>query len=155
MLSLSETVSLPRQMHLRTLHYSLWGKSFWQIPSNLGCSKSHDGPLLSVKNEVEIENVRSKEEGKPRFRWAKIGPGISEDQKEAISQLPPKMSNRCKALMKQIICFQPENGSLSDLLAVWVKSMKPKRADWLQVLKELSRLEHPLYLEVEFFFPFG
>lgn len=148
MLSFSEKIFMPSQINLRTHHCLVQGKSRWQIPLNLGCSKSHDGPLLIAKNEAEMDKFESKEEGKPRFKWVKVGPDISKDQKQAISQLPPKMSNRCKALMEQIICFQPENGSLSDLLAVWVKSMKPKRADWLHVLKELSELEHPLYLEL-------
>lgn len=92
--------------------------------------------------------LESKEEEKPRFKWVKVGPDISEYQKLAISELPPMMSNRCKAIMKQIICYEPENGSLSDLLAFWVRSMKPRRADWLRVLKELRLLEHPLYLKV-------
>ncbi|KAL3536936.1 hypothetical protein ACH5RR_000302 [Cinchona calisaya] len=151
MLSFSETIFMPSQINLRTHNCSLSGKSFWQIPSNLGCSKSHNGSFLIAKNDSFLANsleFQSNEEGKARFRWVKIGSDISEDQKQAISKLPPKMSNRCKALMKQIICYQPEKGSLSDLLAMWVKSMKPKRADWLHVLKELSRLEHPLYLEL-------
>ncbi|KAL0327149.1 UNVERIFIED_CONTAM: Pentatricopeptide repeat-containing protein [Sesamum angustifolium] len=58
------------------------------------------------------------------------------------------MTNRCKALMKQIICFSAENKSLSLKLAAWVKSTSPRRTDWLSVLKELERLNHPLYFEV-------
>ncbi|XP_022734056.1 pentatricopeptide repeat-containing protein At1g01970-like isoform X2 [Durio zibethinus] len=82
------------------------------------------------------------------FKWVEIGPNITEEQKQAITKLPFKMTKRCKALMKQIICFFPEKGCLSDLLGVWVKVMKPRRADWLVVLKELKMMEHPFYFQV-------
>lgn len=100
-----------------------------------------------VVNLGEIKNPESKEE-KARFRWTEIGPDITEDQKQAIYQLPLKMSKRCKALMKQIICFSANKASLSDLLAGWVRIMKPRRADWLVVLRELKHMNHPLHLEV-------
>ncbi|KAJ7962226.1 Pentatricopeptide repeat-containing protein [Quillaja saponaria] len=58
------------------------------------------------------------------------------------------MTNRCKALMRQIICFSSQKGNLSELLGAWVRIMKPCRADWLSVLKELKTMDHPLYLEV-------
>ncbi|XP_023526280.1 pentatricopeptide repeat-containing protein At1g01970 isoform X1 [Cucurbita pepo subsp. pepo] len=97
-----------------------------------------------------VEEVHTLESGreKPRFRWVEVGSDITEMQKQAISQLPPKMTKRCKAVMKQIICFSPQNGNLSDMLAAWVRIMKPKRADWLSVLKHLRILDHPLYIEV-------
>ncbi|KAJ4839083.1 hypothetical protein Tsubulata_046426 [Turnera subulata] len=92
-----------------------------------------------------VANVGEGEEEKPRFRWAEIRPDkMTKEQKQAISKLPLNMTNRCKALMKQIIC---EKGSLSDLLAAWVSIMKPRRADWLVVLKELKHMESPLYVE--------
>ncbi|KAJ6344318.1 hypothetical protein OIU76_005940 [Salix suchowensis] len=50
--------------------------------------------------------------------------------------------------MRQIICFNDKKGSLSGLLSAWVKIMKPRRKDWLSILKELNKMEHPLYLEV-------
>lgn len=93
-------------------------------------------------------------EGKPRFKWGVIGPEITEAQQEAIDHLPPKMSKRCQALMKQIICFSAEKGSLCEVLDAWVNIMKPSRADWLAVLKELKIKDHPLYLQVFFFFSF-
>ncbi|XP_027107810.1 uncharacterized protein [Coffea arabica] len=148
MLSFTDSIVGPSQNNLEFQRCFLWGKSLWRIPSSFGCLKSNNGPVLIVKNEIETEKFEVKQEDKPRFRWVKVGPDTNEDQKQAIAQLPLKMSNRCKALMKQIICFKPEKGNLSDLLAVWVKSMNPKRADWLLILKELSRLEHPLYLEL-------
>ncbi|KAL3571887.1 hypothetical protein D5086_025791 [Populus alba] len=58
------------------------------------------------------------------------------------------MTKRCKALMRQIICFNDKKGSLPGLLSAWVKIMKPRRKDWLSILKELNKMEHPLYLEV-------
>ena len=86
------------------------------------------------------------------LKWRDVGPDITEAQKQAISELPPKMTNRCKALMKRIICFSREDENLSLLLAAWVKVMKPRRADWLAVLKEMKRSDNPLLLEVSYKF---
>lgn len=102
---------------------------------------------ISVVETAMAENT----EGKPRFKWGVIGPEITEAQQEAINQLPPKMSKRCQALMKQIICFSHEKGSLCEVLDAWVNIMKPSRADCLAVLKELRIKDHPLYLQVFFF----
>ncbi|KAK9147573.1 hypothetical protein Scep_006330 [Stephania cephalantha] len=87
-------------------------------------------------------------EERPRFRWSEIGPNATEDQKRAVSQVSAKMTKRCKAVVKQIVCFDSENGDLRWLLAEWVRIMKPRRADWLVVIKELARMEHPLLMEV-------
>ncbi|KAA0049031.1 hypothetical protein IC582_012328 [Cucumis melo] len=95
----------------------------------------------------ELHKLESERE-KPRFRWVEVGYNITETQKQAISQLPPKMTKKCKAVMKQIICFSPQKGELSDMLAAWVRIMKPERADWLSVLKHLRILNHPLYIQV-------
>ncbi|GFP87335.1 pentatricopeptide repeat-containing protein at1g01970 [Phtheirospermum japonicum] len=73
---------------------------------------------------------------------------LTEEQKMAISQISSKMSNKCKALMRHIVCFSTENWSVDTLLASWVKSTNPERADWLSILKELERLSHPLHFEV-------
>ncbi|KAJ8626517.1 hypothetical protein MRB53_019824 [Persea americana] len=101
-------------------------------------------PLLAASDGGE-ENGKER----PKLRWVEIGPNITEAQKEAISQLPPKMTKRCKAIMKRIICFSPEEGGeLSLLLSTWVKLMKPRRADWLSVLKEMKSQENPLFLQV-------
>ncbi|KAK3036345.1 hypothetical protein RJ639_031752 [Escallonia herrerae] len=125
----------------------------WKIPtnSNIYLNKLHFQPIsVAVSNaDPEIKNLETPDAEEPRFRWVKINSdSLTEEQKHAISQLPPKMTNRCKALLKQIICLSDEKGSLSRLLPAWVKSVKPRRADWLAILKELSRLEHPLYFEV-------
>ncbi|XWS45948.1 hypothetical protein CRYUN_Cryun14cG0023100 [Craigia yunnanensis] len=108
-----------------------------------------------VNNQSEIAFTNAEERGKPeknedkrRFKWVEIGPEITEEQKQAIIKLPFKMTKRCKALMKQIICFCPGEWSLADLLTAWVKVMKPRRTDWLAVLKELKIMEHPFYFEV-------
>ncbi|XP_071698072.1 pentatricopeptide repeat-containing protein At1g01970 [Rutidosis leptorrhynchoides] len=86
---------------------------------------------------------------KPKIRWIEIKlDEINDAQRNHISRLPKNMTNRCKALMKQLICFSPEKCSLSVLLCAWVRSMKPARADWLVVLKELDNMNHPLRLEV-------
>ncbi|XP_038975078.1 pentatricopeptide repeat-containing protein At1g01970-like [Phoenix dactylifera] len=97
---------------------------------------------LSLQEEVE------ESEKQPKLKWSDIGPDITEAQKQAISQLPPKMTKRCKALMRRIICFSPQDENLPLLLAAWVKVMKPRRADWLSVLKEMKRMENPLFMEV-------
>nr|GMD57369.1 pentatricopeptide repeat-containing protein At1g01970 [Ipomoea batatas] len=99
--------------------------------------------VLAISSAQEVKTIE-----KPRFRWVEIGSDITKEQKQAISQLPVKMTKRCKALMKQLICYSPEKGSVSVLLGAWVRSMKPKRADWLAVLKELDGLNNPFYFEV-------
>ncbi|PIA49939.1 hypothetical protein AQUCO_01300579v1 [Aquilegia coerulea] len=100
--------------------------------------------------EETIEDDEKIEERNQKYRWIEIGPNITESQKEAISKLPPKMTKRNKAFMKQIICFDSEKTgfTLFSMLRAWVKIMKPKRADWLLVLKEMAKLEHPLIFEV-------
>ncbi|KAK6920254.1 Pentatricopeptide repeat [Dillenia turbinata] len=95
-----------------------------------------------------LDNAEIREDERVKFRWVEIGNEISEEKKETISQLPAKMTRRCKAVLKQIICFSSEKICLSDLLGAWVKIMKPRRADWLTVLKELKRIDNPLLLQV-------
>lgn len=148
MISIPDTVLAQNRTTLKIHQCPFLGNSFWQRNLNFGFPRCYFGQLMVARGEMNIEKLEGKEEEKPRFRWVKIGPDITEDQKRAISQISPKLSNRCKAFIKQIICFSPEKGSLLELLAAWVKSMKPARADWLLVLKEMSRLEHPLYVEV-------
>ncbi|KAJ3683790.1 hypothetical protein LUZ60_014017 [Juncus effusus] len=84
----------------------------------------------------------------PKLRWTNLKLELTQDQKRLISQLPETMSNRCKALVKRLICFSSQNETLNFILAAWVKSMKPQRADWLAVLKELNRIDLPLCIEV-------
>ncbi|KAF5744323.1 putative Tetratricopeptide repeat (TPR)-like superfamily protein [Tripterygium wilfordii] len=126
-----------------------WGNSFLlHGKSNFFSCKLNFVPALAVMNNVEDREVTEIEKDKPRYRWLEVGPSITEAQKQTISQLPPNMTKRCQAFMKQIICYDPWKGTFLDLLAVWVRYMKPRRADWLVVLKELNRLEHPRYFEV-------
>ncbi|XP_028791185.1 pentatricopeptide repeat-containing protein At1g01970-like [Neltuma alba] len=117
----------------------------------LGSSDFHKHQFVSLKVRISKEDiVKSKllEENRREFRWVEIGHDTTEAQKQAISQLPFKMEKRCKALMRRIICFSPEKGNMSDLLGAWVRIMKPIRADWLSVLKELKTMDHPFYLQV-------
>ncbi|RVW41105.1 Pentatricopeptide repeat-containing protein [Vitis vinifera] len=130
-----------------TLNCHFPEKFFFQTPVNVGHSRLNFGPVLVGSNVEEKGTVEMGEGEKKRYKWIEIGPNITEAQKMTISQISLKMTKRCKALVKQIICFSPEERSLSDLLAAWVKIMKPRRADWLSVLKELGRLDHPLLLE--------
>nr|AFK47264.1 unknown [Lotus japonicus] len=124
------------------------GNSLYQKPSNLDLHRHRfDSALVGIGME-EIVKEEVKDENHRRFRWTEIGHNITHEQNEAISKLPFKMTKRCKALMRQIICFSAEKGNVSDLLNAWVKIMKPIRAEWLSVLKELETMEHPLYLEV-------
>ncbi|CAN4111747.1 unnamed protein product [Withania somnifera] len=95
-------------------------------------------PLLAVSNVAGYQkgSAENQANDKLRYKWVKIGiSDITEEQKNAILKLPPKMINRCKVLMHQIICYSPEKGSVSLL-------------EWLVVLKELDRLNHPMYFEV-------
>ncbi|OMO78598.1 hypothetical protein CCACVL1_14275 [Corchorus capsularis] len=120
---------------------------FKKQPAKFSSCKVSNQPEIGISNVEERRNPETNE-AKRRFKWVEIGPNITEEQKQAINKLPYKMSKRCKALMRQIICFGPEKGCLRDLLAAWAKLMKPKRADWLAVLKELKTMEHSLYFEV-------
>lgn len=89
-----------------------------------------------------------------RFNWVDLNHHhhhITEEQEEAISRIPVNMSKRCQALMKQIIiCFSEKEDSFccDDMLAAWVKRMKPIRADWLSLLKHLNTLDSPFYIKV-------
>jgi hypothetical protein len=105
-----------------------------------------DSVIVGVGTEEIVEEVI--EGNYKRFRWNEIRHEITEEQKQAIAKLPFKMVKRCKAVMRQIICLSQEKGRLCDVLGAWVKIMKPTRADWLSVLKELKNMDHRLYLEV-------
>lgn len=97
----------------------------------------------------DLGQMQKAEDEGPKFRWVEINlDEVNYAQRNHISRLPKKMTNRCRALMKQLICFSPEKISMSVLLSAWVRSMKPARADWLIVLKELENMNHPLRLEV-------
>ncbi|KAI6668282.1 hypothetical protein NL676_019396 [Syzygium grande] len=105
-------------------------------------------PFSSPAGGENVARTENLEEGRPSFKWVEVGPHATEEQRMAISNLPFKMTKRCKALMRQIIYFDSQRASLSDVLAAWVRIMKPSRADWLAVLKELKKLNHPVHLEV-------
>lgn len=135
----------------KVYHFQTRGNPLCQKPIYFGFHKHHFGSILVGVNMEETVKEEVKQENHRRFRWIEIRHNITEAQREAISKLPFKMANRCKALMRQIICFSAEKGNISDLLAAWVKIMKPRRADWLLVLKELKIMDHPLYIEVLLF----
>ncbi|KAH1045011.1 hypothetical protein GYH30_026304 [Glycine max] len=124
------------------------GNSLCQNPVYSGFRKHHfDSVLVGVGME-QIVKEEVKEGNERRYRWIEVGKNVTKEQQQAISKLPFRMADRSKALMRQIICFSAEKGTISDLLRSWVKLMKPTRADWLSVLKELRTTEHPFYLEV-------
>ncbi|XP_021752446.1 pentatricopeptide repeat-containing protein At1g01970-like [Chenopodium quinoa] len=132
------------------LHYT----KFPEKPTNLATLKFTTRLNSSISISQITENAEATPEPKepPKFRWVEIRQDkITESQKRAISKLPKKMEKRCTALMRQIICFSAEKGSLSDLLGAWVRIMKPRRADWLVILKELSFINHPLFIEISEF----
>ncbi|XP_052194254.1 pentatricopeptide repeat-containing protein At1g01970 [Diospyros lotus] len=148
MLSCSNSIS-PYTHEITRTHCFPFSKNWSsQIPKSLVSQKLHFWPPLVSASAEKTGKVEIGEEEKSKFKWVEIGPEITGAQKIAISQLPPKMSKRCKALMKQLICFSPEKTSISQLLASWVKIMKPSRADWLAVIKELAKMDHPMYFEV-------
>ncbi|KAL0372487.1 UNVERIFIED_CONTAM: Pentatricopeptide repeat-containing protein [Sesamum calycinum] len=150
------SVAIPICIHdqklLSSFHRPLWKNPFFGHNSTFRCKKSHLRQLLvlSCINVGENSGSSVKEIENTKFKWVRASPSLTEEQKQAISRLPPKMTNRCKALMKQIICFSAENESLSLKLAAWVKSTSPRRTDWLSVSQELEQLNHPLYCRVEF-----
>ena len=139
----SITNDVAKLHHVKTRGNSLYGK-----PIYFDFHKHHFDSVLVAVGMDEIVKKDMKEENHGRFRWIEIRHNITEEQRQAISKLPFKMANRCKALMRQIICFSAEKGNISDLLEAWVKIMSPSRADWLAVLKELKNMDNPLYLEV-------
>lgn len=107
---------------------------------------SHSVSLLQSEASV-LEEAKEINKEELNLKWHDINSDITEVQKQAISKLPFKMTKRCKALMRRILCFsQDEN--LVHLLSAWVKTMKPIRADWLSVLKEMERIENPLFTQV-------
>lgn len=117
----------------------------WQRACQCACvSGSHGAELQVLAAEAEQAAVSEA----PRFRWDAFGSELSESQERAVRGLSPKLSNRCKALMTRVVCLSPGDQNLGPLLAYWVKAMKPKRADWLLVLKELKETESPLLTEV-------
>ncbi|CAI0400997.1 unnamed protein product [Linum tenue] len=102
--------------------------------------------LVTANHQKPDEQVATEGET-VRSKWREIGPNITKLQRQAISELPPVMTNRCKAVMKQIICFSDDKGGLRDLLSAWARIMNPRRADWLSVLKQLKDTEHPFYVQ--------
>ncbi|XP_010474827.1 PREDICTED: pentatricopeptide repeat-containing protein At1g01970-like [Camelina sativa] len=104
------------------------------------CSSAALGEVVVVVDKEEGTEQRT-----PRFS---SGLNLTDEQDEAITRIPIKMSKRCQALMRQIICFSSEKGSFCDLLAAWVRRMSPIRADWLSLLKELKNLDSPFYINV-------
>lgn len=113
------------------------------------CGKPSNIWAFKTQSNVNIATCNVEEKERPKFRWTEVNPNsLTEEQKLMISRLPRKMEKRCKALMRQIICFSSEKGNLCDLLGAWARLMRPRRADWLAVLKELRNMNHPLFLEI-------
>ncbi|ERM93494.1 pentatricopeptide repeat-containing protein At1g01970 [Amborella trichopoda] len=104
---------------------------------------------LPEKTQHEEERENAQAINLPqKMIWVDAGSDISESQKLLMSQLPAKMSKRCKALMRHIICLSDGDDDPSGMLGLWVRTMNPKRADWLEILREIKKLNHPLIFEV-------
>ncbi|KAL7592546.1 hypothetical protein Lser_V15G31728 [Lactuca serriola] len=124
-----------------------WKQSSFTKLTNLNLLKPQIFRLVCAVGD--LGQMQKVEDERPQIRWAEINlDEINDAQRNHISRLPKNMTNRCRALMKQLICFSPEKTNLSILLAAWVRSMKPVRADWLVVLKEMGNMNHPLRFEV-------
>ncbi|KAJ4784454.1 Pentatricopeptide repeat-containing protein [Rhynchospora pubera] len=102
-------------------------------------------PKPSIRRDVRPPICTGEE---ANLKWTNLKRNLTPEERIAISRLPKTMADRCKALMKKLICFSSPDENLHLLLAAWVKTLKPSRADWLAVLKEMKRIEHPLYIEV-------
>ncbi|KAK1678181.1 hypothetical protein QYE76_039029 [Lolium multiflorum] len=113
------------------------GASTARAPSQCACSRG-----------AEARPRAAEAEEAPRFRWDELGTDLSEPHEQALRGLSPKLPNRCRALMPRIVSLSPRGEHLGVVLAFWVRAMKPKRADWLLVLKELKVMESPLLAEV-------
>ncbi|KAH0454468.1 hypothetical protein IEQ34_016392 [Dendrobium chrysotoxum] len=129
------------QLHHRSLNICKYREPFRQTCSRPSYACLFHGEVVNF----EGGNVEVKEGLK--LKWHDVGPELTEAQKHEISQLSPTMTNRCKAIMRRLICFSEEE-NLFLLLASWVKAMRPKRCDWLSVLKEVKRVDVSLFLEV-------
>lgn len=132
---------------IKNCHFPSW---MYNQGSYLSRRHKYSAPLSVVHLTLVASEIEARNDVKEEtiIKWQDTGSDVTEAQKQAISELPLKMTNRRKALMKRIICFSPEEENLSLLLASWVKVMKPRRADWLSVLKEMTRSESPLLFEV-------
>ncbi|XP_072996242.1 pentatricopeptide repeat-containing protein At1g01970 [Typha latifolia] len=138
------TTATTRTFH--QLSYTSFSSRDASLPHNKSVHHISLFQAMTVGHDGEMKECDIKEEEK--IKWTNVALEITEDQKKAISKLSPKMSNRCKALMERIICFSSKDESFPLLLAAWVKAMKPRRADWLSVLKEMTRIENPFLMEV-------
>ncbi|KAI4340478.1 hypothetical protein MLD38_025308 [Melastoma candidum] len=99
--------------------------------------------------EEEEEQESDKKIG--RYKWVEVTPIATPLQKQAFSKLPFRMTNRCRALLRQIIVRLGDSDPhrlLPSLLTEWVFLMKPARCDWLAVIKQLTLMNHPLHLRV-------
>uniref|UniRef100_A0A0E0EFM2 PROP1-like PPR domain-containing protein n=1 Tax=Oryza meridionalis TaxID=40149 RepID=A0A0E0EFM2_9ORYZ len=127
-----------------------------RAPSRCACVPGRQGaeqPLAPMKAEQAAAAAGET----PRFRWDAFGSEPLEPQREAIKGLSPKLPNRCRALMARLMCLPPpdqdwdgdeDDETLGALLVFWVKAKRPKRADWLLVLKELTAMESTLLAQV-------
>lgn len=100
-------------------------------------------------SDVGEEKYTQQVKGKG-LRWADVDENaLDKAQKSLIEALPPKLSGRSKALLKHIICLSEEDDP-SELIMKWVRIMKPKRVDWLAVLKQMEEqnLNHPLFFKI-------
>lgn len=139
------SLAIPAVHSVGTKITSTTTAKLWQRACQCACvSGSHGAELQVLGAEAEQAAVSEA----PRFRWDAFGSDLTESQERAIRGLSPKLPNRCKALMTRAVCLSPGDENLGPLLAYWVKAMKPKRADWLLVLKELKAMESPLLTEV-------
>ncbi|GLJ32894.1 hypothetical protein SUGI_0662490 [Cryptomeria japonica] len=105
-----------------------------------------DGHSLDLgAEEISSHKVKAKENA---LRWTDVQvQNLDVAQRNLIEELPPKMSGRSKAVIKHIICMTGEDDPYP-LLMKWVKIMKPKRVDWLAVLKQLNLYDHPLFFKI-------
>jgi hypothetical protein len=122
-----------------------------RAPSQCACAPGRRGAEARPR-ATEAPQAGAEAEEAPRFRWDDLGTDLSEPHEQALRGLSPKLPNRCRALMPRIVSLSPHGENLGVVLAFWVKAMKPKRADWLLVLKELKAMESPLLAEVSLHF---
>lgn len=106
---------------------------------------AEDESDCDVRGDKDNQQVKGK-----GSRWADVDDnGLDKAQKRLIEALPPKLSGRSKALIKHIISLSEEDDP-SELIMKWVRIMKPKRVDWLAVLKQMEEqnLNHPLFFKI-------
>ncbi|KAH9323657.1 hypothetical protein KI387_018296, partial [Taxus chinensis] len=109
-------------------------------------TKNHE--VKTTRADGDSIDLGTEENSTHGLRWTDVQvQNVELAQRKLIEDLPPKMRGRSRAVIKHIICMTEEDDP-HPILMKWVKIMKPKRVDWLAVLKQISAYDHPLFFKI-------